>query len=425
MRAGSKSAGVLRKALNATIAAVFLDSCDLNTVLQVVLSIGSVYARCLRSWAFVDYSTLNRLFGHDELGINPRFLSTNQADIIEGFRNGTRPGDFQGSNTEISRETGLEMFGERNQAPAGFNFPDVPVLFPDMPENSMNLLNDQFFYTGPDPEQGTRSDLVVTGDATQHTAVSSQQSVQRADNVVEFRPPTWLRQYLEEERERCISHNIQPPEETFFTKAIQTDLQGIGNKYYNTCILVQVLIASPCAFATLRELASSYRREDNACFWQVNSNLSAQARISVIRNLDGKIAAYGVLRRYHILQLFQESVPVESRVLTTFINSTPVNFERTKRSGNPVNNAKSDITHEMIRKIYPSLHPSSGEYESKHKAISRLRALGERYHAMVDRFQRGVLGLLPTCGLAKPFDLGISDNMYVLVLLPCGQRLAS
>jgi hypothetical protein len=343
--------------------------------------------------------------------MDPRLLSTDRAGIIESFRNGTRPGDFQGLNAEISEGNGLEIFGERDQAPAGFDFLDVPGSFADMPEDSINLLDDRLDYTAPDPERGTGADLIVTGNVEPNLIISGQRSTQRANDDVGFRAATLLSQYLEEERERCISHSIQPPEETFFTKTIEKDLRGIGKKYSNTCILVQVLIASPCAFATLRELASSYRMEDDARLWQVNSDVAAQARFNVIQHLDGKIAAYGVLRRYHILQLFQESVPAESRVSKNFINSFSINFEYTNRSGNPVNNAKSDITQEMIRAIWPNLHPSSGEYKQKKRAISRLRAVGERYHAMADRFQRGVLGLLPIRGLAKPFDMGISDNM--------------
>ncbi|KAL3462796.1 hypothetical protein BJX64DRAFT_288007 [Aspergillus heterothallicus] len=391
VRSGSKSAVVLRKALNATIAAVFMDSRDLDTVLQVALNIG--------------------LFGHDECGIDPRLLSNDQADTIENFSSVTRRTGVRDVNAESASEIDLALAGQRKEGWPDFGLSYMPGLLIDLPDDTTGLYGDCCTNTASVPE--AEPSLTVVGNSKRRRLMSTKHGVQRVDNNIASEAATGLRQYLEEERDRCISHSIKPPEETFFTEAIEKELRDIGKKHASTCLLVQVLIASPCAFLTLRELVTSSKAGDDSNLWQVDSNVPAQARLDIIRHLDGKIAAYGILRRYHILHLFQESVPAESRVLTNFIHTNSMDFQRAKRLGNPANNAKSDVTQEMMKVIYPGLHPSSGEYKAKHRAISKLRVLGQRYYAMAERFHRGILGLLPICGLANSLDLGISDNMIL------------
>ncbi|KAL3475684.1 hypothetical protein BJX99DRAFT_154460 [Aspergillus californicus] len=415
VRSGSKSAAVLRKALNAIIAAVFVDSRDINIVFQVVLKLG--------------------LFGHDEFGVSPKLLSTVDAGSIGGLGNDPQPVSEQEFTAScLGGLAGLTATEQTDLVLTDFQFSGEPDIFTDMPCISTDFF-DNFLENSP-PARGTeiawdctntanrsrsRPDVTELDSQTVGRAAKRRRPApgRKAPGVGENIPNrafTWLSHYLSEERERCISHNIAPPEETFFTKHIEEELRGLGTKHANTSMLVQVSIASSYAFWALRELVCTYKAADDFQFWQVKPTVSAQARFHIIRRLDDKIAGYGILRRYHILHLFNDNVPTNSRVLTNFINKGLDDFQSSKQMGNPSNNAKFEVTCGMMKAIYPELDPSSGEYRSNFKTISRLQILGRRYHALVGRFHKGILALLPPSGLAKPFEMGVSDNM--LLALP-------
>ncbi|GFF62811.1 Ribonuclease [Aspergillus udagawae] len=86
MWSGSRSAVVLRKAVNAIMAAIFLDSQDIHQVLMAVTNLG--------------------LFGHDDFGVDPRLLSTSQITAAELFRQvilaNTFPSAVEGGLTQTS-----------------------------------------------------------------------------------------------------------------------------------------------------------------------------------------------------------------------------------------------------------------------------------------------------------------------------------
>lgn len=221
----------------------------------------------------------------------------------------------------------------------------------------------------------------------------------------------WLEQYMSDEKGRCASYNVPPPEETFFTPDIRTRLEGLDKKHANTLLLIQVTTASGHAVAALHQAIMSNTTPQDTQSLGIESETPASALFHKIEQLDDKIAQCVILRRYHVLHLFEMCLPPNSRVNTTFIMTNPGDFDNTKKAGNPGNNAKSEVTRIMMSKIFPDISPDMGEYLPKYNKVSRLQVLGRRYSAMAQRFTKGILGLMPPPGLAKHYGSGISDHM--------------
>lgn len=445
MRSGSRSAVVLRKAVNAIMAAIFVDSQDIHQVLMAVTNLG--------------------LFGHDDFGVDPRLLSTSQTTAAEPFRQVLLANTFQpaveggltqtsgriaqdNSQQEASISTiiGTEVNDAAETLPSTaaaqmenmghsieqvdwdltdfFNYPWEtlngygtstelldPHVVPDMPPNReirTNPLHSGMFHpSSSGPEVGTEDspDDVHARKRRKHGPVANPSgTVGRNDghcyNI-------WLGQYLAEERERCRAHRLSPPEETFFPEHIEKRIRALGKKNVDTLLMFQVMTGSSSAIATLREFVCSYQTQDDFRHWQIGPTVSPQMRFNIIKELDSKIALYGLLRRYHILHFYVECVPADSRALSNFINTDPNDFQQKSKAGNPGYNAKSEVTLLMMREIYPEIDSSSLEYKSKYRAVSKLQTLGRRYLSLADRFGKGVLGLLP------PSNLTNSDNMII------------
>lgn len=463
MRSGSRSAVVLRKAVNAIMAAIFVDSQDIHQVLMAVTNLGLVQPG--RNINELIRSDSGRLFGHDDFGVDPRLLSTSQTTAAEPFRQVLLANTFQpaveggltqtsgriaqdNSQQEASISTiiGTEVNDAAETLPSTaaaqmenmghsieqvdwdltdfFNYPWEtlngygtstelldPHVVPDMPPNReirTNPLHSGMFHpSSSGPEVGTEDspDDVHARKRRKHGPVANPSgTVGRNDghcyNI-------WLGQYLAEERERCRAHRLSPPEETFFPEHIEKRIRALGKKNVDTLLMFQVMTGSSSAIATLREFVCSYQTQDDFRHWQIGPTVSPQMRFNIIKELDSKIALYGLLRRYHILHFYVECVPADSRALSNFINTDPNDFQQKSKAGNPGYNAKSEVTLLMMREIYPEIDSSSLEYKSKYRAVSKLQTLGRRYLSLADRFGKGVLGLLP------PSNLTNSDNMYV------------
>lgn len=67
-----------------------------------------------------------------------------------------------------------------------------------------------------------------------------------------------------------------------------------------------------------------------------------------------------------------------------------------------------------MREVFPHLPSDNLEYDRRRRAMTRLRIIGRRYQALVDKFGQSVLCFLQPCSLTAELDKGVSDNMYVL-----------
>ncbi|KAB8067190.1 hypothetical protein BDV29DRAFT_196630 [Aspergillus leporis] len=445
IRSGSKSAVVLRKALNAIMAAIFVDSRDINQVLAALTNLG--------------------LFGHDDFCVDPRLLSSSQTTAVASFPQVVLANNFQleaesslakerehvaqgnpEPETLISAAIGTEVNNAAAMIPstAAVQLDEVGGLVEQLnweltdflyqPLESLNTYSPskEFFDNLVVPDMPLNLEIGLSsahnGIFHRQTNISELETQDKRDGVHvqkkrRYGPAadssrvvgdnsgdrcyTWLSQYLAEERERCGLYQHSPPEETFFPEHVQKRIQALGKKNLDILLKFQVMTANSNAIATLCEFVWSYQTECDFRHWQITPAISPQTRFNVIKELDKKVALYGLLRRYHALHLYLDCVPANGRATADFINTNPSNFQHKNKAGNSGYNAKSEVTLVMMRQIYPDIDSSSVEYKSRYRAVSKLQTLGRRYLSFADRFGKGVLGLLPLSNLTN------SDNMYI------------
>ncbi|KAF2129713.1 hypothetical protein P153DRAFT_418345 [Dothidotthia symphoricarpi CBS 119687] len=119
-------------------------------------------------------------------------------------------------------------------------------------------------------------------------------------------------------------------------------------------------------------------------------------RIQMIESLGAKIAYYELLRRCHILSLYNEHAAAELIQDDPFIVHTDERCFSVsgRKCGNPRNRAAAEITLAMSGDLqYTALNqPGSERVYSKFK---RYRKLGERFRLLTHTFGSGMMGLLP------------------------------
>ncbi|KAH1559331.1 hypothetical protein KXX17_006154 [Aspergillus fumigatus] len=371
MRSGSRSAVVLRKAVNAIMAAIFVDSQDIHQVLMAVTNLG--------------------LFGHDDFGVDPRLLSTSQTTAVEPFRQVLLANTFQPAVEGGLTQTSGRIAQDNSQQEASIST-IIGTEVNDAAETLPSTAAAQMENMGHSIEQtlngyGTSTELLDP-------------------HVVPDMPPN------REIRTNPLHSGMFHPSSSgpeVGTEDSPDDVHARKRRKHGPVANPSgtVMTGSSSAIATLREFVCSYQTQDDFRHWQIGPTVSPQMRFNIIKELDSKIALYGLLRRYHILHFYVECVPADSRALSNFINTDPNDFQQKSKAGNPGYNAKSEVTLLMMREIYPEIDSSSLEYKSKYRAVSKLQTLGRRYLSLADRFGKGVLGLLP------PSNLTNSDNMII------------
>ncbi|KAI1957070.1 hypothetical protein LOZ58_005992 [Ophidiomyces ophidiicola] len=220
-----------------------------------------------------------------------------------------------------------------------------------------------------------------------------------------------LGQYLLHENEKCKARGLRPPSETFFTPHIQERVLSLGNGTIDVLGITVATIANAQSVVTLQEALRYKRAQAGYASCQLKRGLSCRDRIQIIEKLDQSIVYAHLLRRYHVLELFEECGGPNNGWNNGFVHTTPLDFKQaTRKSGNPVNNADSEVTKTIMHKCFPEVQPSTERYAAKYRAMKRIRKLGERLHFMTTKFGRGVLGLLLD-GREMHEEIGISDNM--------------
>ncbi|GFF62379.1 Ribonuclease [Aspergillus udagawae] len=403
MRSGSRSAVVLRKAVNAIMAAIFLDSRDIHQVLMAVTNLGLVDpGHSISEWIRSD---TGRLFGHDDFGVDPRLLSTSQTTAAESFRQVILANTFQSAVEGGLTETSGRIAQDNSQQEASISA-IIGTEVNDAAETLPSTAAGQMENMGHSIEQ-VDWDLTDFFNYPWDTLNGYGTSTELLDpHVVPDMPPN--REIGTNPLHSGMFHPSSSGPEVG-TKDSPDDVHARKRRKHGPVANPSgtVMTGSSSAIATLREFVCSYQTEDDFRHWQIGPTVSPQMRFNIIKELDSKIALYGLLRRYHILHFYVECVPADSRALSNFINTDPNDFQQKSKAGNPGYNAKSEVTLLMMREIYPEIDSSSLEYKSKYRAVSKLQTLGRRYLSLADRFGKGVLGLLP------PSNLTNSDNMYV------------
>ncbi|OJJ47413.1 hypothetical protein ASPZODRAFT_142143 [Penicilliopsis zonata CBS 506.65] len=175
------------------------------------------------------------------------------------------------------------------------------------------------------------------------------------------------------------------------------------------------IVASPQAIAVLQAAVKSIRSHCEPDWFRNYQAQSLPERYKMIEACDRRIASYHFLRRFHILNLYQEFAGSRKQEPWSVRLTTPSDFRtQARKAGNPENLADSDITKKMMKAIFPDLSPSAGqEYNKRYKYVTKIRRLGHRLMLMADKFGSGVIYLLPAHSLTGASEVLVSDDMIL------------
>jgi hypothetical protein len=238
--------------------------------------------------------------------------------------------------------------------------------------------------------------------------------VRRSENE-EVRFTRDLQPYLEQELLRCQKQAILGPLETFFRPEIQRRIVESGKetkcRELAALGIICVGIASPESLATLQLLLRYYRAGEKFDVPAPARALSIKDRFSVIECVGREVIYMNLLRRCHILKLYEDNHEVHPGVANGFLLITQQTFAVQSRqsAGNPNNIAESRITKRILEQTYPDLIQDSPEYNTKHRIVNDVRRLGKRLHMLRTRFGDGILGLLQCAG----YGLGIESSLDI------------
>ena len=207
-----------------------------------------------------------------------------------------------------------------------------------------------------------------------------------------------LQVFLSQERQKCESRGLLPPEDTYFNPNVQRALRSLESKHSDVIAAVIITIASSQSILAFRDIVHSARADRNLHSCCLRNGTSPKERFEMIRQLDQKLDSIKLVTWCHILALFRESGGPEARSSTGYVVTTAADFEhQTKTFGNPVNQDDSKVTQSMMRDIFPDLLPSAEGYQEKFRAVKRLRKLGKRLHTLASKFGTGIFGLMLDC----------------------------
>lgn len=217
-----------------------------------------------------------------------------------------------------------------------------------------------------------------------------------------------LKNFLEQETQRCQSFDRELPEQTFFSQQIQKSLAGMGAQA-NMLAKLLVYIASPESIVTLQRIVRTYRMKSvSLVSWSSTPDLSKKERFHLIELLGDKIAWCRLLRMFHVLELYRACGGTQTGSTDGFILTTGLSFEDPrKQAGNPRHAAETQITKKMMEEIFPHIYPETDQYPKKLASLKWVRIFGHRLHTLVANFGIGVLGLLWDDGLT---GLGITEK---------------
>ncbi|KGO75172.1 hypothetical protein PITC_057930 [Penicillium italicum] len=214
--------------------------------------------------------------------------------------------------------------------------------------------------------------------------------------------------FLEKEIEKCKAKGHPLPCETFFQRHIEESL--LSNSGFSDSLgTILIRIADAGSFICLR---NAILNSTSSSGGRVSRQTPRKDRYEIMEGLDGNVAFNVFLKRYHLMELFRDCGGLQSRSSTCSISYTAESFSSASRKrGNPKHNEDAVITEKMMREVFPQLPRDNPEYERRRRAMTRLRIIGRRYQALVDKFGQSVLCFLQPCSLTAELDKGVSDNM--------------
>ncbi|RDH26484.1 hypothetical protein BDQ94DRAFT_177759 [Aspergillus welwitschiae] len=432
-RTGPNSPEVLRKAINAIIAAVFLDTWSIKTTVVVILRIFFQTSgdRMFRELPSASPATVEALASISKMilalnagVINPsvltiersattlevspmihRFLEqgskdpplSSNAERIVTEKESVTEDLFQFLREEIwSSDGDLNRNGTETEAEH-----DSMATISDRPNAPSTPKGGQVARRQREPHNDSETCVVLPASKRRCRVASTNVSILHGEAAG---------QILLQERQQCAAQNMPPPENSYFSAAIVTKALKLEEDSLGDLAILLITIASPQSIVALREMMCCIRAQKTVDSHRLAVNVTKRRRYEMIKELNQKNALLRLLRWYHLLELFEQCGGSRTRYSMGYVNTTSADFEHPKRgAGNPSRKDDAKVAQAMMKELFPDLSPTSPVYAQEYAAIKYYRKVGQRLYILTDRFGPGILGLT----LDPTHELEISDTMLL------------
>ncbi|GLA10099.1 hypothetical protein AnigIFM60653_001484 [Aspergillus niger] len=370
-RTGPDSPEVLRKAINAIIAAVFLDTWNIKSTVVVILR-------------FLEQGTKD-----PPLPSNAERIVTEKESVTEGL--------FQFLREEIwSSDGDLNHNAIETEAEH-----DSMATISDRPTAPPTPKGGQVARRQGEPLNDSEAAVVIPAPKRRCRAASTNVSILHGEVA---------RQILLQERQHCAAQNMSPPENRYFSSAIVTKALKLEEDSLGNLTILLITIASPQSIVALRDMMCCVRAQKTVDSHRLAVNVTKRRRYEMIKELNQKNALLRLLRWYHLLELFEQCGGSRTRYSMGYVNTTSADFEHPKRgAGNPSRKDDAKVAQAMMKELFPDLSPISPVYAQEYAAIKHYRKVGQRLYMLTDRFGPGILGLT----LDATQESEISDTMLL------------
>ncbi|KAE8367640.1 hypothetical protein BDV27DRAFT_142657 [Aspergillus caelatus] len=413
-RSGFESATVLRNTMNAIVAAVLLDT-DTNACISATLFVLSRWVESLP----IDQSSQVMVGLEQPQMLTPPVHGSLYApalpifgcdDLLATIQNS---GDSAGNIPPIY-DPGISMnistLGVTNDPNMLTTF-DVFQINPtlggnivaELPSLSIDPPSDLQYATFPMPS-------AISYEAPSSRTTESKRPGDTGRNDQKGRKR--VKQFLTNEKTKCESQRLPPPEATYFRPEIHKQLmkpeKGLGEAFVGLLIT----IASPHTIIALGRMVQQARHHGSLQSCRLRDTLP-QHRLALIEHLEQEAGIIQIMSWYHILEMFRDCGGHNTSSSTGYVHCTSDTFKKSQRTlGNPRNRDEYKVTQTMLAEIFPDMKPGTEIYQIQLKKFSRLRKVGKRLHMLTKAFGQGILGLILDNELGGRPGTNVSDIMF-------------
>lgn len=226
-----------------------------------------------------------------------------------------------------------------------------------------------------------------------------------------------LKNYVELEKTRCQEEGLVFRPANFDTILIHACASFSRHEgYLSTLEVLFFGIGSSEAIVVLQGLLKTRRGRSADQRPIERHSLSLADRVRAITAEDEKNAFTSFRKRCHAYRLFVDSSPEGPQTLDSFVVNTAQSMatRQTGQVGNPLNLELSRVSSMILSQLYPNLEPGDKGYRTKKMYVDGLRKLGQRLHLLVEKFGRGIMGLIPLPGNHPSLadGLNVTDEAY-------------
>ena len=214
----------------------------------------------------------------------------------------------------------------------------------------------------------------------------------------------------------CVAaHRITSPWTDLLLQDVKSFLARTRKQSRDLFLKMWIGTCSAASIIALRNAVQMLRNESN---WQVQfplHGLLLSERMQLIDKTEAKMAGLALLRRLHLVRLWEDYQTSTSKNGRWISSGPPHSTRSARKPGNPRHEEESLVTSSLLRDMLPNVEEDSPEYYKAYAKFKRLRKLGQRFSMLQSRFGQGILGLLPCSDAESPanFSCTISDSLYV------------